>query len=190
MLRVTEIRAMYASDWPAVERIYAQGMLEGEATFEVVTPVWESFDAGKLTGLRFVAVDADGAVVGWVAASAVSSRAAYRGVIEHSVYVDAEARRAGVATSLLQAFITAADAAGFWTIQSSIFPENTASRRLHEKNGFRVVGRRERIARAGAGPHAGSWRDTLLIERRRATNPADVETRVDSDDHQEMARPS
>jgi L-amino acid N-acyltransferase YncA len=168
VLRVIRLREMTADDWPAVERIYAQGIEDGEATFEVVTPSWETFDAGKLPGLRIVAVDEAGAVLGWVAASAVSSRPAYRGVVEHSVYIDRAARGRGLGRLLLDAFVEAADAAGVWTIQSSIFPQNAASLKLHEAAGFRVVGRRERIARAEVGPHAGQWRDTLLIERRSA----------------------
>lgn len=157
---------MTPEDWPSVERIYAQGIEDGEATFEVATPSWEAFDAGRLPGLRIVAVDETDAVRGWVAASPVSSRPAYRGVVEHSVYIDREARGRGLGRLLLDAFISAADAAEIWTIQSSIFPENTASLRLHEAAGFRVVGRRERIAQARIGPHAGQWRDTILIERR------------------------
>ena len=166
---MTAVREMLPADWPAVERIYAQGIEDGEATFEIATPTWQTFDSGKLPGMRLVAVDADGTILGWIAGSAVSSRPAYSGVVEHSVYIDRAARGRGVGRLLLEAFIGAAEMAGVWTIQSSIFPENAASLRLHEVTGFRVVGRRERIARSGAGPHAGAWRDTLLIERRSAT---------------------
>jgi phosphinothricin acetyltransferase len=163
---VTSIRPLVPADWPTVERIYAQGIEDGEATFEVATPSWAAFDAGKLPGLRFVAVDASDVVVGWIAASPVSPRPAYSGVVEHSVYIGRAARGRGVGRALLTAFIDAAEDAGIWTIQSSIFPDNAASLRLHESAGFRVVGRRERIARSGAGQRAGEWRDTLLIERR------------------------
>ncbi len=165
-----EIRPMTPGDWPAVEAIFAAGIAEGEATFETATPSWHDFDAGKIGDPRLVAVDDAGAVVGWAAASRVSARAAYRGVIEHSVYVDPARRGEGVGARLLEAFVERADAAGFWTIQSSVFPENEASLRLHEKNGFRVVGRRERIAQTLVGPRAGQWRDTVLIERRSTRN--------------------
>ena len=165
-----EIRPMTAGDWPTVEAIFAAGIAEGEATFETATPSWRDFDAGKIDDPRLVAVDDAGAVVGWAAASRVSARAAYRGVIEHSVYVDPARRGEGVGARLLEAFVERADAAGFWTIQSSVFPENEASLRLHEKNGFRVVGRRERIAQTLVGPRAGQWRDTVLIERRSTRN--------------------
>ncbi len=167
---MTHVREMTVEDGPAVEEIYAQGIADGEATFEVATPTWQAFDAGKLRALRFVAVDPAGALVGWIAAAPVSSRPAYRGVVEHSVYIDRRARGQGIGRRLLDVFIDAAEDAGIWTIQSSIFPENAASLRLHEAAGFRVVGRRERIARSGAGPHAGAWRDTLLIERRSAVD--------------------
>ena len=171
MLLVTTIRSMTASDWPAVEEIYRQGIDDGEATFETETPTWEAFDAGKLPVPRLVAVNGGGRVLGWAAASPVSARAAYRGVIEHSVYVHRDARGRGVGRLLLDAFVAASDEAGFWTIQSSIFPENAASLRVHESAGFRVIGTRERIARSALGPHAGRWRDTVLIERRTAVDP-------------------
>jgi phosphinothricin acetyltransferase len=59
--------------------------------------------------------------------------------------------------------IADAEAAGIWTIQTGIFPENAASVRLHERVGFRVVGTRERLGRLG-----DVWRDVLLMERRSA----------------------
>jgi phosphinothricin acetyltransferase len=158
---------MTAADWPSVERIFAEGIEAGNATFESATPTWAAFDAGRVDEPRLVAVDA-GEVVGWAAASPVSARAAYRGVIEHSVYVATSAQGRGVGRTLLDAFVAAADDAGFWTIQSSVFPENAPSLVLHERCGFRVIGRREAIAQSTVGPFAGQWRDTILIERRRA----------------------
>jgi L-amino acid N-acyltransferase YncA len=98
--------------------------------------------------------------------SPVSARAAYNGVVEHSIYIAPHARGCGVGRTLLAALITSTEAAGIWTIQSSIFPENTASLSLHERLGFRIVGTRERIALMSHGPNAGKWQDTLLLERR------------------------
>jgi len=99
-----------------------------------------------------------------VAASAVSSRPVYAGVVEHSVYVDRDARGKGIGHLLLSALIASTEAAGIWTIQSGIFPENPASMALHQAAGFRIVGTRERI-----GQHHGQWRDVILIERRSQT---------------------
>lgn len=167
---MTSIRPMTVADWPQVEEIFAAGIAGGEATFETTTPTWEQFDSGKITDARLVATGEDGTVRGWAAASPVSARAAYQGVIEHSVYVHPEAHGQGIGRLLLDAFITAADDAGYWTIQSSIFPENTVSLHLHETAGFRTIGTRERVARSQLGPHAGTWRDTVLVERRSARN--------------------
>ncbi|WP_436842819.1 N-acetyltransferase family protein [Streptomyces venezuelae] len=154
---------MTAGHATQVLAIYQAGIDEGNATFETGAPSWEAFDAAKLPGHRFVALDSDsdGTVLGWVAASQVSGRCAYAGVVEHSVYVRADARGRGIAAALLAALIDSTEAAGIWTIQSGIFPENAASLALHERAGFRVLGTRERI-----GKQHGRWRDVVLIERR------------------------
>ena len=163
---MTAIRPMLSEDWAAVETIYRDGIATGHATFEAEPPTWEAFDAGKLDVGRLVAVDRE-QILGWAALSKVSARPVYRGVVEHSVYIAATARGRGVGSRLLAALIAAADDADLWMIQSSIFPENTASLALHDRAGFRRVGTRERIAQMTYGPEAGRWRDTILIERRR-----------------------
>ncbi|NUS55884.1 MAG: N-acetyltransferase [Streptomycetaceae bacterium] len=141
--------------------IYQAGIDTGHATFETRAPAWPDFDRTRLAEHRFVALADDGTVQGWVAASAVSDRCVYAGVVEHSVYVHPDARGRGVGRALLDALITSTEAAGVWTIQSGIFPENAASLALHHKAGFRTVGVRTRI-----GQHHGRWRDVELIERR------------------------
>ncbi|OLB76524.1 MAG: N-acetyltransferase [Actinobacteria bacterium 13_2_20CM_2_71_6] len=158
------IRPMDAADAPAVLAIYQAGLDEGQASFETRAPDWPAFDAARLPGHRFVAVDPGDRVLGWVAVVPVSARPVYAGVVEHSVYVDPLARGRGVGLALLCALVAGTEAAGIWTIQSGVFPENTASIRLHERVGFRVVGVRERIGRL-----RGRWRDVLLIERRSPT---------------------
>ncbi|WP_133962460.1 GNAT family N-acetyltransferase [Rathayibacter sp. PhB151] len=163
---MTAIRAMLPEDWAAVEAIYREGIATGHATFEAEPPSWVAFDAGKLDVGRLVAADGD-EILGWAAFSPVSNRPVYRGVVEHSVYIAAAARGLGIGAMLVQALIEAADDAGLWTIQSSVFPENSASLALHDRAGFRRVGTRERIALMTYGPAVGTWRDTVLIERRR-----------------------
>ena len=169
MLRLS-IRPLLASDWPAVEAIYREGIEGGNATFEAEPPTWHHFDLSHRHDARLVAVDEHGTVLGWAAASAVSSRAVYRGVVEHSVYVATAHHGRGVGRALLRALLDALESAGCWTVQASIFAENTASLALHEQEGFRVVGRREAIALMTVGPWAGQWRDTLLVERRSDRN--------------------
>ena len=158
-----EIRALTRDDWPQVQEIYRAGIATRNATFDTEPPSWEEFDAARLAEHRLVAVE-DGEVVGWVAASPTSSRECYAGVVEHSIYVAEAARGRGIGRELLDAFVASTEAAGVWTIESGVFPENEATLRLHERAGFRVVGRRERI-----GQLDGVWRDTLLLERRRKT---------------------
>jgi phosphinothricin acetyltransferase len=155
-----QVRAMVAADAAAVLAIYQAGLDGGQASFETRAPDWATFDKGRLPDHRFVATVA-GEVRGWVAVVPVSTRPVYAGVVEHSVYVDPAAAGRGIGRRLLDALIASTEAAGIWTIQSGIFPENDASLALHAGAGFRVVGTRERVAR-----HYGRWRDVVLLERR------------------------
>ena len=153
-----QVRALLPEDWPAVADIYWDGMRDGLATFETEVPSWEEWDAAH--PVRLVA-ELDGEIVGWAALALASSRRCYSGVAENSVYVARHRQGRGIGRALLDALIKRARAGGFWTIQTSIFPENRASLALHEQCGFRVVGTRERIAKRD-----GSWRDTVFLERR------------------------
>ena len=155
-----DLRLLTADDWTAVADIYWDGMRDGLATFETEVPSWEAWNGTHLAEHRLVA-ERLGDIVGWAALSPASTRRCYAGVAENSVYVAREARGFGIGRTLLEALIHGAEAAGIWTIQTSIFPENRASLALHERCGFRVVGTRERI-----GKRDGIWRDTLLLERR------------------------
>lgn len=161
------IRSMRAADASAVLAIYAEGMESGNATFECETPDWARFDRARLTSPRLVLED-EGGVCGWAVLSAVSSRPVYAGVAEVTLYIAQRVQGRGYGTGLLNALIERSEAEGRWMLQAVVFPENTASVRMHEGAGFRVVGRRERIALMQCGPHAGRWRDTLLLERRNA----------------------
>ena len=155
-----EVVERRAEHWPDVARIYAEGIATGNATFESSVPDWERWDASHLPEHRFVAL-VDGRVVGWIAASAVSDRCVYGGVVENSIYVGADARGKGVGRALLERLIDSTERAGVWTIETGIFPENEASIRLHERAGFETVGVRKRL-----GKHNGVWRDVVLLERR------------------------
>jgi len=161
-----EIRDLRAGDWPEVAAIYEEGIRARNATFETVVPGWEEWDASHLVGHRLVAVGA-GAVVGWAALAPASARACYAGVAENSVYVARGWQGRGVGRALLEELVARAEAAGLWTVQTSIFPENPGSLALHLRCGFRVVGVRERIATLD-----GVWRDTLLLERRAGAVPS------------------
>jgi L-amino acid N-acyltransferase YncA len=156
------IDEMRAGDWPAVRAIYLEGIATGNATFETDAPPWDVWDGKHLARPRIVFRD-DDRVAGWAALTRVSARACYSGVAEVSVYIGGAFRGRGIGSKLLRALIEQSEADGIWTLQASIFPENEASVQIHLRHGFRVVGRRERIARLH-----DVWRDTLLLERRSA----------------------
>ncbi|HEX6756686.1 MAG TPA: GNAT family N-acetyltransferase, partial [Mycobacteriales bacterium] len=158
------VRTMRDGDWPAVVAIYAEGIATGDATFETEPPTWAQWDTTHLAEHRLVAVDGD-RVLGWTAVGRVSDRCAYAGVVENSIYVAASAQRRGVGRALLDALIASTEAAGIWTIQTGVFPENEPSLALHRAAGFRVVGVRERPGRL-----RGRWRDVVLLERRSAVS--------------------
>ena len=151
---------MQPEDWEAVRAIYLEGIATGNSTFEQSVPDWRTWDQGHLPSCRLVARLAN-EVLGWTALSPVSRRQVYAGVAEFSIYVAQRSRGRGIGAALLQALIEASEREGIWTLQSGIFPENTASLELCRRFGFRVVGTRERI-----GNMDGRWRDVVLLERR------------------------
>ena len=158
-----QIVAMLPAHWEAVKRIYEEGIATGNATFQDKAPTQEEWDASHLKSCRYVAVDRD-EVLGWAALTPVSGRCVYAGVAEVSVYVGERGRGKGIGKKLLEHLINESEREGLWTLQAGIFPENVSSIALHEKAGFRMIGRRERI-----GKMHGVWRDTLLLERRSNT---------------------
>jgi L-amino acid N-acyltransferase YncA len=157
------IEPMRPEDWAAVRAIYLEGIATGNATFEQSAPEWEQWDAGHLPKARIVAHSDSGDPLGWAALSGVSGRCVYAGVAEVSVYVAQSARGRGVGQKLLARLIADSETEGIWTLQAGIFPENVVSIALHERAGFRIVGRRERL-----GQMNGHWRDVVLMERRSA----------------------
>ena len=158
------IEPLQPADWPAVAEIYAAGIATGTATFETDVPSWERWDSSHLPEHRLVArrgSGGDAELVAWAALAPVSDRCAYAGVAENSIYVAERAQGLGVGRRLLTELVERAERAGIWTVQTGIFPENTASLALHQRCGFRVVGVRERI-----GQLQGRWRDVVMLERR------------------------
>lgn len=155
------------ADWPDVRRIYAEGIATGAATFESAPPeTWGDFIQTKIADCCLGARDEAGALAAWAVLLPVSSRAVYRGVAEMSLYVAASHRGRRIGDALMAEMIRLSEAQGFWTLQSSTFPQNAVSLALQQRHGFRIVGLREKIGRMPHGPLAGQWCDTLLLERR------------------------
>lgn len=165
MSGAVSIRAMTEADGAAVLAIYEEGIATGHATFETGVPDWPAFSAARRPDCRLVAIDGGG-VIGWAMVSPTSSRPVYRGVGEVGIYIAAAARGRGVGDALLGGLVLESEAAGIWTLQAGVFPENAASLALHTRHGFRELGRRERIGLMAHGPLAGRWRDVILLERR------------------------
>lgn len=155
------IRNMTREDWSEVAKIYLEGISTGYATFETSVPDFESWDKAHLKECRFIAVEGN-KVLGWAALSPVSSRCVYGGIGEVSVYIAAASRGSGVGKALVLKLIEESEKEGYWTIQSGIFPENIASIKLHEKVGFRFIGKREKVGKT----KDGLWKDNLLYEKR------------------------
>ena len=135
------IRPMVPEDWDDVARIYLEGIATEHATFQTDCPPYAALHR-------------------------VDPRWCYRGVAEVSIYVGERFRGKGLGSQLLNALCADAEKEGYWTLQSTVLQDNTASRALHTKCGFRLVGRRERIAR----DCHGRWLDTYLMERRAKAN--------------------
>ncbi len=154
---------MQPNDWTKVSLIYEEGIATGFATFEKEVPSYENWDKSHIKECRLIACEGN-AIKGWAALSPVSSRCVYGGVGEVSVYVSNDHRGKGIGKHLLLSLIDASEKAGYWTIQSGIFPENKASIKVHVQCGFRLIGRRERI-----GKLDGAWKDNLIFERRSTT---------------------
>jgi L-amino acid N-acyltransferase YncA len=158
-----EIKHLEAHHWNEVKRIYEEGIATRNATFETSAPSWDIWDNAHLKSCRFIVLDGD-VVAGWAALTPVSGRCVYAGVADISVYVSEMYRGKKIGSMLLQQLIESSEKEGLWTLQAGIFPENKASVALHERNGFQLIGARQKI-----GKMDNVWRDTLLLERRSRT---------------------
>lgn len=154
------IKNMTSDAWEEVAKIYLAGIATKNATFEQQVPDWQTWSSNHRPDCRLIA-SLGSQIVGWAALSNVSSRCIYSGVAEVSIYVDPEFQGRGIGDRLMKALISESESNGLWTLQAGIFPENEKSIQLHLRNGFRIIGNRERI-----GKMDGVWRDTVLMERR------------------------
>ena len=155
------VRPATVADVAAITGIYNEGIRGRTATFETRERTPEEV-AGWLGDPRHpvLVAEAEGRLVGWVAASTYRPRECYAGIAEFSVYVAADARGRRVGDALLAAFLPACEVAGLWKVLSRIFPENEPSRRLCARHGFREVG-----TYARHGKLDGAWRDVVIVER-------------------------
>lgn len=154
------IRELTPNDSTQILEIYKMGLLTRKATFETRVPSWQEWDAKHHQHSRFVFLE-NNQILGWVALAPTSVRKVYAGVAEVSIYIHTQATGKGIGSQLMEKVITSSENHGIWTLQSSVFPENKATLKLHEKFGFRIIGIREKVAQLN-----NVWKDTLLLERR------------------------
>jgi phosphinothricin acetyltransferase len=162
-MEAVQIKPLLPQHWEQVKAIYESGIATGKATFETTAPSWEKWNESHLTFGRLVAIS-NGELAGWAALSPVSNRCVYGGVAEVSIYVANEHQGKGIGKLLLQNLVSTSEANGIWTLQAGIFTDNTASVKLHESVGFRVIGYREKIGKLN-----NNWKDNYLLERRSKT---------------------
>jgi len=154
------IEKLSEKHWPEVKAIYESGVATGNANFSHNIPDWSEWDKTHVKNCRLVAIE-DSGVLGWAALTAISDSCVFAGVAEVSVYIAEGSRSKGIGKKLLSELVKLSEKNNLWTLESRIFIENLASIKIHEENGFRIIGSRERI-----GQLNGVWRDTLLLERR------------------------
>ncbi|MFT8316571.1 MAG: N-acetyltransferase family protein [Clostridium sp.] len=157
-----KIDEMKESDWEQVAKIYLEGINTGKATFQTEVPTFENWNNGHIASCRLVARSVENDILGWAALSPTSSRCVYAGVAEVSIYIGENYRGLGIGKNLFNSLIKRSEEEGFWTLQSGIIRENTASIELHKKCGFKLVGIREKIAKMSNGV----WHDVAFMERR------------------------
>ncbi|MBA3925315.1 GNAT family N-acetyltransferase [Listeria rustica] len=155
-----EIRNFKKENYSDVARIYQMGIEGRNATFQKEVPTLEAWEQKYLDVCRFVVME-DGVAIGWAALLPFSGMPSYRGVAELSIYIDPAAAGKGIGTALMAHIVSESEKAGFWTLQSLVFPENTASIALHKKFGFKTLCVHEKL-----GEMDGVFRDVALLERR------------------------
>ncbi|MFI2742684.1 GNAT family N-acetyltransferase [Zhouia sp. PK063] len=154
---------IHKNNFNQIAQIYAEGLASKMATFETAVPNWEKWNEKYLPFARIALANNDN-IIGWAALTAVSTRKVYKGVAEVSIYLRKTHQGKGLGKAILNKLIAESEVHGIWTLQSGIFSINTASIKLHESCGFRIIGYREKI-----GCLNQIWYDNTLMERRSKT---------------------
>jgi phosphinothricin acetyltransferase len=155
------VRPAQAADAVAIAAIYNEGIVEGDATFEIAPRGPEDVLGWTGEGAPpLLVADNGGEILGWARVASYSDRPAYSGVGQYAVYVTGSARGRGIGRELVLALAAEAERRGYHKLVSRIFPENEASLGLARACGFRKVGVYRNHGRLN-----GSWRDAVVVER-------------------------
>jgi L-amino acid N-acyltransferase YncA len=158
------IRDAVSADTPVITAIYAESVLNGVATYELDPPSAEEMAQrfASITGQNYpyiIAENDEGKVLGYAYASPFRTRPAYRYLAEDSIYVAPDARGFGVGSALLDALLSATADLGIRQMIAVIGGPSPASVAVHEKAGFKHVGRMP-----ASGFKFGRWLDTVLMQ--------------------------
>lgn len=159
------IRDATPADLPEITRIYADSVLNGVASYELLAPDEAEMER-RMSAIRdsgypyLVAEDGDSGLLGYAYASAFRTRPAYRWLVEDSIYLAPEARGRGVGRALLEALIARCEALGFRQMVAVIGGAHPASIAVHQKAGFVSSG-----MISGSGHKHGRWLDTVFMQR-------------------------
>ncbi|MHC4955429.1 MAG: arsinothricin resistance N-acetyltransferase ArsN1 family B [Planctomycetota bacterium] len=151
------VRTATDADASAMAEIYAPLVRDTATSFELEPPDEAEFRnrmAETLPDLPWLVCERENAVIGYAYAGLHRKRAAYRWTAEVSVYVRADARRAGVARTLYEKLFADLLARGYCTLLAGVTLPNPASVALHESLGFTPVGVYREV-----GYKLGAWHD-------------------------------
>lgn len=145
------IRLATVADAEAIRTIYNREVTTATSTFDLVPrsladqKAWLEARSGAFSAI--VAVDGDDTVVGFASLSPYKERAAYRTTVEDSIYVARDRGGQGIGYLLLSHVVEVARASGFHAVMARIEAAGTASRAVHAKCGFELVGIEREVGR-------------------------------------------
>lgn len=158
------VRPARVGDAEAICAIYNHEVRRETSTFDLVPRsledqvAWLQARSGAFSAV--VAVDADAVVVGFASLSPYKERAAYRTTVEDSVYVDRTRGGEGIGTALLDHVVETARSSGFHAVMARIEATGSASRALHAKCGFELIGIEREVGRK-----FNRWLDVAVMQR-------------------------
>ncbi len=159
------IRPSAEADIAEIAAIYADAVLHGTASFEIVPPdeteMARRRRAVLAAGLPYLVAEDGGRVLGYAYAGPYRTRPAYRSTVEDSIYVAPDAQGRGVGRALLTRLIAEAEARGFRQMVAVIGDSgNVPSIGIHRALGFSLIGTLRDV-----GYKHGRWLDSVLMQR-------------------------
>jgi L-amino acid N-acyltransferase YncA len=157
------VRLAERGDAEAIRAIYNTEVTTSTSTFDLIPrslgqqEEWLAARSGAFSAI--VAVDVEETVVGFASLSPYKERAAYSTTVEDSVYVDPARQGEGIGTALLTRLIDIARTSGFHTVIARIEASGAASRALHSRSGFELVGIEREVGRK-----FNRWLDVAVMQ--------------------------